>query len=69
MKTLTLHIGLPKTGTTYIQGWLQARRAALADVGVWVPARSIFAHRLACEFIADTRRAARGDVVHIKETS
>jgi hypothetical protein len=68
MKILTLHIGLPKTGTTYVQGWLQARRAALAELGVWVPARPIFAHRLACEFIADARRAARADVVHIRGT-
>jgi hypothetical protein len=68
MKTLTLHIGLPKTGTTYIQGWLQGKREALADIGVWVPSRHIFPHRLACEFIADARRAARADVLHIKET-
>jgi hypothetical protein len=67
MKTLTLHIGLPKTGTTYIQGWLRARCAALAELGVFVPARDISAHRLACEFISDARRAARSDVVHIKE--
>jgi hypothetical protein len=68
MKTLTLHIGLPKTGTTFIQGWLQASRPKLAELGVWVPTRQIFAHRLACEFIADARRAARADVVHIRDT-
>jgi len=68
MKTLTLHIGLPKTGTTYIQGWLRTRRAALAERGIFVPARDIFPHRLACEFIGDARRAARADVVHIRQT-
>jgi hypothetical protein len=68
MTVLTLHIGLPKTGTTYIQGWLQARREALANIGVWVPARHIYPHRLACAFIADAKRAARADVVHIRET-
>jgi hypothetical protein len=68
MKTLTLHIGLPKTGTTYIQGWLQANRAALAAAGTWVPSRQIFAHRLAAELIYDPRRAARSDVVNIRGT-
>jgi len=68
MKTLTLHIGLPKTGTTYIQGWLRTKCAALAERGIFVPARDIYPHRLACEFIADTRRAARADVVHIRQT-
>jgi hypothetical protein len=66
MKTLTLHIGLPKTGTTYIQGWLQSNRAALAAAGTWVPSRQIFAHRLAAEFINDAKRAARSDVVNIR---
>jgi hypothetical protein len=69
MKTLTLHIGLPKTGTTYIQGWLQANRVALAAAGTWVPSRQIYAHRLAAEFINDPKRTARSDVAHIRGTS
>ena len=68
MKRIFLHIGLPKTGSTYIQRWLMANRAGLAKIGVWMPTRPIYAHRLAVEYIANAGRAARSDVCYIKET-
>ena len=35
-----LHIGVPKTGTTYLQGFLFANREALAKRGLLVAAHS-----------------------------
>jgi len=32
-----VHVGLPKTGTTFLQGLLRKHRAALRDSGVWYP--------------------------------
>ena len=69
MRSLYLHIGLPKTGSTYLQQWLTLNRAALAAAKVWVPPRPLLAHRIAAEFITDERRAARQDVKHIKTVS
>ena len=36
-RRLVLHVGLHKTGTTYLQGVLRANRGPLAKQGVWVP--------------------------------
>ena len=36
-RRVVLHVGLHKTGTTYLQGVLRANHAVLADQGVWVP--------------------------------
>jgi hypothetical protein len=68
MKTLYIHIGLPKTGTTLIQRWLSLNQTILADERIWVPTKTIYAHRLAVEYITDVRRSARSDVIHIKNT-
>ena len=35
-----LHVGAPKSGTTYIQGVLEHNRARLADAGVLVVGRA-----------------------------
>ena len=40
---VTMHIGSPKTGTTYIQNALWANRARLKDAGVLLPGHSRFA--------------------------
>jgi len=32
-----LHVGLPKTGTTFLQDLLRAHRSALRDAGLWYP--------------------------------
>ncbi len=69
MKRLVLHIGLPKTATTYIQKWLMTNRRSLVKAGLWVPSRQILAHRFACEFISDKARRARCDVVNIDQTA
>lgn len=37
MKTVYLHIGAPKTGTTAIQNFCRANHAALAERDVWFP--------------------------------
>lgn len=35
--TVYLHVGAPKTGTTFLQGVLWSNRETLADRGVWLP--------------------------------
>ena len=67
-KTLYLHIGLPKTGTTYVQNWLGVNRNWLAERQTWSPSRDIYAHRLAVEYITDTRRRSRSDAIEILKT-
>lgn len=37
MNRLYLHVGMMKTGTTYLQNALRANHAALAEQGVWFP--------------------------------
>jgi hypothetical protein len=45
--TVFLHIGLPKTGTTFLQSTLSNSRKRLASAGVLVPGRSAAAQTLA----------------------
>ena len=59
---VVLHIGLPKTGTSFLQNWLAANRRQLADQGIHVPARPILAHRLAVEYLPEGARKQRSDV-------
>lgn len=44
MKTVYLHIGTFKTGTTSIQRFLTANRERLAESGYFVPSSQLFAH-------------------------
>lgn len=44
---LTLHVGLPKTATTYVQHTLSADKARLAERGVIYPSNSVVHHDLA----------------------
>lgn len=64
---IILHIGLPKTGTSYLQKILGEHRAKLLAHGTWVSSRPIFAHRFAVETITDAARAGQADVLKIKE--
>lgn len=41
---LTLHVGLPKTATTFVQHTLTARKAQLAEAGVVFPGNSLQHH-------------------------
>lgn len=69
MPEIVLHIGVPKTATTFLQGWLTRNRPLLARHGVWAPPRTMHAHRLAVEAIAEPTVCDRGDVVGIKAYS
>lgn len=53
-----LHIGLPKTGTTYLQDVLWDNRAALAEKGVLLPGGRRFAAFHATQAIREVRRLA-----------
>ncbi|HEY3474806.1 MAG TPA: hypothetical protein VGK56_09370 [Anaerolineales bacterium] len=68
MSGLILHIGLPKTGTTFLQNWLHTNRTRLAAHGVHVPAHPIYAHRIAAQFIESDQRRKLSDVVTIQQT-
>lgn len=57
MPRIYLHIGAPKTGTTYLQGVLFDHRAQLADAGVLYPGRYAEAH---FEAVVDLRDLAFG---------
>lgn len=50
MQDAYLHIGLPKTGSTYLQHWLSLNRAALREAGLCVPEKPGFGHRIREEF-------------------
>jgi hypothetical protein len=54
---IVLHIGAPKTGTTFLQAVLFHNRARLADAGVLVPGRNRLDHGLAA---TGARQAAGG---------
>ena len=62
-----LHIGLPKTGTSYLQKTLGEYRAKLLAQGTWVSSKPIYAHRFAVETITDAARAGQADVRGISE--
>ncbi|MDP9837912.1 hypothetical protein J2T09_002672 [Neorhizobium huautlense] len=66
--TVILHIGLPKTGTTYLQEWLSLNRERLAQDGISAIS-SESSHRFAAEALSDPALCKRSDVVAIRETS
>jgi len=58
-RRLFLHIGLPKTGTSFIQAVLNEQRAALQKQGILYPATGLdgFGHKLlALPFLSDDRK-------------
>ena len=69
MKRIYLHVGLPKTGTSYLQNWLNGNRSLLRNKNIWIPSKPLYPHRVAVEFITNSVRAARSDVVSIKHIS
>ncbi|NKM54609.1 hypothetical protein GFL21_08755 [Rhizobium anhuiense] len=62
---VVLHIGLPKTGTTYLQEWLKLNSDKLRQSGVAVLS-SVAAHRLAAASLMDSPLSSRADVVAIE---
>ena len=68
LRELILHIGLPKTATSFIQRWLVVNAKNLRQRGIWVPPRQIDAHRLAAEGIVNPLVLGRGDTRHILTT-
>lgn len=61
-----LHVGLPKTGTTYLQSVLWGNKELLAERGVLLPGRHHRRHLLASLDIREDPKLARrsGDVAH-----
>ena len=59
-----LHVGLPKTGTTYLQDCLWGNKQELAERGVLLPGRHRRRHLLASLDLRDDPKLARraGDV-------
>ncbi|MGH3470979.1 MAG: hypothetical protein ACRDPG_02905 [Nocardioidaceae bacterium] len=58
MRQVYVHIGAPKTGTTYLQDVLDQNRAALAERGVFYPEGALGAHhRAAWDLRRPTQRA------------
>jgi hypothetical protein len=68
MSDVAIHIGLPKTATSYIQTWLRHNRVRLAEHGVFTPAQPIHAHRLAVEHLEGPPWDTRADIVEIRKT-
>ena len=64
MMPVTLHIGAPKTGSTFLQRWLEENRDLLAARGLHtIPLMS--SHRLAVACICDAERHNRDDAVRL----
>jgi hypothetical protein len=66
MASVSLHIGVPKTATSYIQSWLHQNRFLLREHGVFVPDKPIHAHRLAVEVLSGAPWDKRPDVIEIR---
>jgi hypothetical protein len=64
MRTI-LHIGLPKTGSTYLQEWLKLNKEKLHQSGIAILS-SPAAHRLAVASLNDPTLDGRLDVMEIK---
>jgi hypothetical protein len=54
-----LHLGAPKSGSTYVQSLLWANRSALAEAGLLVPGRALFDHNMASIAIREGNRNPR----------
>jgi hypothetical protein len=58
-KRVFLHIGTPKSGTTYLQTLLWANKKRLADVGVLIPGRVKFDHNRYAQAVRNRNADAR----------
>lgn len=69
MSKLFLHVGMPKTGTSYIQGLLNKNKILLEESsGIGVIEGSA-PHELACHLIADERLKEREDIKGLRSGS
>jgi hypothetical protein len=66
-KQLIIHIGYPKTGSSFIQGGLQRIVEEIAQEGFWFSGHVQHSHRIAAEFIIADALRDRPDVVAIRE--
>jgi hypothetical protein len=64
---IVLHIGLPKTATSYLQRWLVKNAQALDRAGVWVPHQQMISHRIAIEAITAANLQERSDIASIRD--
>lgn len=56
-RTVFIHVGAPKTGTTYLQDTLWANRETLSNDGVLIPGGRRFAAFHASQAIREVRRS------------
>jgi hypothetical protein len=68
MSAVAVHIGVPKTASSFIQTWLRQNHRRLADHGIWAPNKPIHAHRLAVEHLSGKLWDNRPDVIEIRKT-
>ncbi len=64
--SIILHIGMPKTGSTFLQDWLRLNRGVLARSGLAALNNSL-AHRVGIEAITDAATLERRDVREIRQ--
>lgn len=57
---VVVHVGTPKSGTTYLQGLLWSRRDRLREGGVLVPGKRRFDHTQAANAVSKPGEAGRG---------
>jgi hypothetical protein len=67
-KQILLHIGAPKTGTTYLQNWLERNQRTLEEAGIGVSPLMV-AHAFAVHNLRDERTATRPDVAVLRESN
>jgi len=61
---IILHIGLPKTGSSSFQAWVDSHSDALKAIGIGALS-AVAAHRIATEYLNDPRRTADRDIADI----
>ena len=66
MTKLILHVGMPKTGSSYIQGVLNKNHKVIEENGNIRILGGVKPHLLACYLIDDSRLVTRTDINELK---